>query len=223
MTGRVLIASPVRANSPVVFREMNTAVVEKLTYPNFTRLVWPNVQAAGLGKYRPNATARNELIDQFLEPEFEWVLWMDIDIIQAPKNLIEALMSESLEHATDIGPAITAPMVWMERVKDGPVSIENGGWFYDTGGFQDEAGEFADFRDGVAGSGRTVEMQSVGCVYLVPAELYRQGLRYRPTGHEVEHLSFCHAAKAQGARVIAVRELNVTHAYLPKYGEAWHS
>jgi GT2 family glycosyltransferase len=223
VTELVLIASPVRMSSPAVFQEMSAAVVAGLTYPDFTRVVWPNVQPAGFGKYWPNAAARNELIDRFLEPEHAYVLWLDIDVIQTPPDLIERLIEESRKHATVAGRAIVAPMVWMERVQDGPVSIENGGWFYDTGGFQDAHGEYANFYRGVDGSGRTAEMRSVGTCYLVPAALYRLGLRYRPTGHEVEHLSFCETARAEGTRVIAVRELNVTHAYLPKYGENWHS
>jgi hypothetical protein len=101
------------------------------------------------------------------------------------------------------------------------VSIPNGGWFYDTGGFVDLAGQYADFVHGIGGQEDEVEMQSVGCVYLAPAELYRQGCRYAPVGNEVEHLSFMRQARALGTRVLATRKLNVTHAYLPKYGEAW--
>ena len=105
-----------------------------------------------------------------------------------------------------------------------PPTVPVGGWFYDTGGFQKPDGTFADFEHGIDGEGDEIEMASVGCVYLAPAELYREhGLRYRPEGGEVEHLSFMREARKAGTRVWATRKVNVVHAYLPKWGEQWHS
>lgn len=219
----VLIATPIRATTPARISELHEAYIKRLTYADVERVVWPNSIAPTPGiKYQPNATARNEFIERFLKPEHDWVLWMDADIIDGPDDLIERLMKVSLRYGEGVEAAIAAPMVWMERIADGPIGIQNGGWFYDTGGFVDVEGSFADFRHGVAGSSDYVDMLSVGCVYIVPADLYRQGLRYRPVGDEVEHLSFCRVATMRGTRIIAVRPLNVIHAYLPRYGESWH-
>lgn len=219
MSDFVLIATPARKTTPEELLEMNAQVVTAFTYPDFDRVVWPNEQTWSPKKYEPNARARNEFIDLFLRPWHDWVLWMDADIIDAPRDLLERLIAISEER----NGAIVAPMVWMERIKDGPVALDTGGWFYDTGGFVDFHGQYADFHRGVAGNGYLAQMRSVGTCYLVPSVLYRRGLRYRPEGNEVEHLSFCRAAAEAGTEIYAARTLNVTHAYLPKYGEAWHS
>ena len=219
MSELVLIATPARKTTPEQLLEMNGQVVADFTYPDFHRRVWLNEQPWHPNKYEPNARARNQFIERFLGRDYDYVLWMDADIIDAPRDLIERLIAISEER----NGAIVAPMVWMERVKDGPVSLDTGGWFYDTGGFIDVDGHYANFHSGVAGNGYLAQMRSVGTCYLVPAVLYRRGLRYRPEGSEVEHLSFCRAAAEAGTEIYAARTLNVTHAYLPKYGEAWHS
>lgn len=219
MSEMVLVATPARRNTPRVLLDRIEELVHGLTYPMVEWRLHLNEQPATGGKYVPNALARNEVADRYVKDYHDWVLWLDADIIEAPADLIEQLMAISMEYNR----AITAPMVWTERVKDGPVSIENGGWFYDTGGFIGLDGKQADFYTGPAGPGRIVPQRSVGCVYLVPGRLYRQGLRYQPRGNEVEHRSFCEQARAAGTAVLACRDISVRHAYLPKYGEAWHS
>ena len=214
----LLIATPARLGTPRKLLERCGEVVHGLRWAGQVEWrLYLNEQARGGGKYQPNAAARNQLIERYLRPWHEWVLWLDVDIIEAPGNLVEVLMGVAGEHDA------AAPMVWVERVGEGEPSIPVGGWFYDTGGFQLLDGSFADFGAGVRGAGDVVEMASVGCVYLAPAALYRMGARYRPVGDEVEHLSFFRAARELGARVWATRKANVIHAYLPKWGEQWHS
>lgn len=226
----ILVATPARLSTPKALVERCGAVVRGLRYPSpWEWRLYLNEQPASAEKYRPNATARNELIERFLRPWHEWVLWFDVDIIEAPENLVQQLVEIATRRGRESGrPQIVAPMVWVERVGEGAPSIPVGGWFYDTGGFQRMDGKFADFVHGVggqesAGEGDEVEMLSVGCVYLAPAQLYRQGLRYRPSGGEVEHLSFMREARELGAQVWSTRKVNVLHAYLPKWGEQWHS
>ena len=217
----MLIATPARATTPRPLIERCGQLVNSFSGAGVREWrLYLNEQPQSGEKYQPNANARNELIERYLRPEHEWVLWFDADIIEAPANLIEVLMEASLRH----GGGVVAPMVWVERVGEGRPSIPVGGWFYDTGGFQKMDGSFADFEHGVdTGDGDEVEMRSVGCVYLAPAALYRMGLRYRPQNGEVEHLSFFRAARQAGTTVWATRKANVTHAYLPKWGEQWHS
>lgn len=218
MSGTVLIATPARMSTPEQLLARAQELASRLTYRGgMERALHLNEQGPGPEKFAPNARARNGLIGRYLKAWHQWVLWIDADIIEYPADLIEQLMGISRRN----GRAIVAPMVWMERVREGEVSIPNGGWFYDTGGFVDAEGRYADFAAGVDGPEDEIEMQSVGCVYLAPAELYRQGCRYAPVGNEVEHLSFMRQARELGTRVLATRRVNVTHAYLPKYGEAW--
>lgn len=216
----VLVATPARLTTPRELAQRHEQLVHSLTYAGGMewRLFY-NEQAASFERYEPNATARNMLLERYLRDWHEWVFWLDVDIIELPDDIIQRLITISEAHDG----AIVAPLVWMERIHEGPPTFQNGGWFYDTGGFIDANGDHADFEHGIAGNGQVVEMQSVGCVYVVPAWLYRRGLRYRPERGQVEHVSFCKAARELGTKVLATREISVTHAYLPKYGERWHS
>lgn len=220
MSGTVLLAVPARKATAKKLIERHTALVQTLVYPGIEWRLYLNEQMPMRERYGPNAVARNEMIELYLKDHHDWVLWLDVDIVEAPWNLVQRLVHIAATHA----PAIVAPMVYVEWVRKTNVpSFENGGWFYDTGGFQTLDGTFADASRGVPGNGELVEMNSVGCVYLVPADVYRQGARYRPrTATEVEHLSFCDQARRLGTRVLATRELEVRHAYLPMYGERWH-
>lgn len=224
----ILIATPARLSTPRALLSMNQRVAHSFaSTADYECQLYLNEQPFSTRKYEPNARARNELIERFLRPWHEYVLWLDVDIIHAPENLVEVLLGVIERRGN--GNAIAAPMVWVERVGEGAASIPVGGWFYDTGGFQQMDGKFADFEKGIAGDGDEVEMLSVGCVYLAPAHLYRPGpdgrpgLRYRPEGGEVEHLSFMRDARAAGTSVWSTRRANVIHAYLPKWGEGWHS
>jgi GT2 family glycosyltransferase len=219
MAPLVLIAQPIRKGTPDALLARNDAVVAALTYPDFERIAWVNEQAAVPGKkFGPNATARNQFVERYLDDAHDYVLWFDADIIEAPAGLVEGLLDLSERR----GGAIAAPMTWVERIREGQACLTNGGWFYDTGGFRDALGRSPDVERGVLGTEPEPEMQSVGCVYLVPAWLYREGCKYEPIWDEVEHISFCRQATAKGVRVAATRHLNVTHAYLPKWGEEWH-
>lgn len=219
----VLIATPARLSTPRVLVGRVQGLVHSQEWQG--SLEWRlhfNEQPGSERHYEPNARARNEVIERYLKPWHEWVVWVDVDIVEMPTNLIKTLVATSELWRQGKWAAVVAPMVWMERVKPGPVGFENGGWFYDTGGFIDDAGQHADFHRGVLDEGQDVLMQSVGTVYIAPADLYRAGLRYEVRGDEVEHVGFCRAARALGANVVATRRAEVVHAYLPKYGEEWH-
>lgn len=219
----ILIATPARLSTPRVLLGRVEQLVHSLEWNG--SMEWRlhfNEQMGSERHYEPNARARNDFIDRYLKPWHEWVLWVDADIVQMPTNLVKVLVEKSELWRMGAWPAVVAPLVWMERVKAGPVGFDNGGWFYDTGGFVGDDGRHADFYQGPLDEGEDVVMQSVGCVYLAPAELYRKGLRYQVEGQEVEHVGFCRRARGLGATVIATRKVEVQHAYLPKYGEKWH-
>jgi GT2 family glycosyltransferase len=219
VSGTVLLAVPARKTTPESLLERHAALVQTLVYPGVEWRLYLNEQMPMRERYGPNAVARNELIERYLKDHHDWVMWLDVDIVEAPWNLIQRLVHIAKQNE----PAIVAPMVYVEMVRPGKIGFENGGWFYDTGGFQTIDGRFADASEGVPGNSKLVEMRSVGCVYLAPADVYRQGARYRPrTATEVEHLSFCEQARQLGTRVLATREIEVRHAYLPNYGERWH-
>jgi len=225
----ILIATPARLSTPRVLLNRIEGLVHSLAWSG--SMEWRlhfNEQPRGVWHYEANARARNEVLDRYLKPWHEWVLWVDVDVVEMPTNLVATLVETSTLWRAGAWPAIVAPMVWMERVGPGPAGFQNGGWFYDTGGFIDDEGRNADFHRGPLDEGQDVVMQSVGTVYLAPAELYRvgpdgrPGLRYEVQGDEVEHVGFMRRARGLGANVVATRRAEVVHAYLPKYGEEWH-
>lgn len=158
-------------------------------------------------KYGPHATARNAMIDAFLRPEHRWVLWVDIDLIAYPATFaIEAMARNPL--------GITGCIPLLDHLNRR---------LYDIGGFLD--------WDGSPGRpdhpwfdqpGPAYDLQSVGCLYLIPAWLYRApvGLRYRPDGpvYGVEHPSVCQGALRHGVKIRAYDDLTAVHAWLPDYG-----
>jgi hypothetical protein len=201
----VLIAQPVREGTPVKLLERASDLVNLLTWPDFECFQWINKPIDVPQKYGAHAHARNSFIELFLDDDHDYVLWIDVDLTDIPRDLVEQLVKASKKNRG----AIVAPMAWDER-----------GRFYDLGGFV-KSGQWADPLMGVPGDEPIVEMESVGCCYLVPAWLYREGLRYTPEGDEIEHVSFCRAARER-VKVLALRDVCVFHAYLPNYGERVH-
>lgn len=210
----VLLAQPHRRNENAALMARNADVVRGLSYQDVDWVRWPNDSEGG-GKYGPHARARNDFIQQYLQDDHEWVLWLDVDIVNAPTFLVETLIAVATARR-----AIVAPMVWVERIGGSVADTASGGWFYDIGGFL-KNGTGPDLWRGVPGREAIVEMDSVGCCYIAPAQLYRDGLTY-PGGAEVEHVGFCREARKRGVPVLALRDLNIEHAYLPAWGEGWH-
>jgi FkbM family methyltransferase len=61
------------------------------------------------------------------------------------------------------------------------------------------------------------DMDSVGCVYLIPAAVYRSGARYIATDGYTEHYAVCQHARAEGRRVGCLVTHTAAHAYLDEY------
>jgi hypothetical protein len=163
-------------------------------------------------RYASNAMARNRLIATHLRPHHTHVLWLDVDLVTIPADLIQSLAEISEVDAV-------APHVYVEKFDySREPSFHNGGWFYDTGGFVKD-GQTRDMWDHKLHG--LQEMDSVGCCYLIPASAYRCGCVYDPAGNEVEHLSFFRQARSMGIRAWSTDSVTVEHAYLPKYGVDW--
>jgi hypothetical protein len=210
----VLVATPARPATQKVFLTNSASHYAALTHQRKERaLLQDAIQVTPGHACGRHAAARNLLIERFLKPEHTHVLWLDVDLVIVPEDLIEKLAAITTEN-------IVAPHPYVETLnpRKGP-SFHNGGWFYDTGAFV-QGGVGRDmWKPGLPG---LQQMDSVGCCYLVPAETYRQGCRYDPVGNEIEHLSFCRQARGLGYTIWATEDVTVEHAYLPKYGEDWH-
>lgn len=179
--------------------------------------------------YMKHATVRNYMLDRYLRPEHTQVLWIDSDLVEYPADLPSKLYHASLwwdcerrdwrYYRDDNHPInITAPL---------PLLSPTSGWpnrFYDIGGFIEHGSRARMFPPWFDQQGDVIELDSVGCCYLAPAALYRDGVRYRspPTDYYVEHWSVMQEAKRRGYRVVALTTVHVLHAWLPDYGMEAH-
>ena len=105
------------------------------------------------------AKSRNHLLFHALDDE-DWVLWLDVDVIEYPPDLIERLLATGKE--------IVQPHC----------VLDYGGPTFDCNGWRDQGRlHLDDLRD----EGELVELDAVGgTVLLVRADLHRDGLVFPP-------------------------------------------
>jgi hypothetical protein len=105
------------------------------------------------------ARARNNLLLRALDDE-DWVLWLDVDVIDYPDDIIERLLAYEL------------PILHPHCV------VDAGGRSFDLNAW---AGPDAKPMDTMRGSGQPVRLDAVGgTMLLVKADLHRDGLVFPP-------------------------------------------
>lgn len=115
---------------------------------------------------------RQAMIDRHLRDE-QWVFWVDADLVEYPAELIHELI-----YRAEGG--IAAPLVIMEGDPDEPAFPAGfgPGRFYDIAGFI-EQGRWTRFTQPFFDQrGPVYQLDSVGCCYLVNADLYRRGAKH---------------------------------------------
>jgi len=101
------------------------------------------------------AKSRNHLLFHALDDE-DWVLWLDVDVIEYPPDLLERLLAT--------GKDIVQPHC----------VLDHGGPTFDQNGWRDQGRLHL---DDLRGQGEVVELDAVGAtVLLVRADLHRDGL-----------------------------------------------
>lgn len=112
------------------------------------------------------ARSRNHLLFHALEDEV-WVLWLDVDVIAYPVNIIERLL------ATD------------RRIVQPHCVLDYGGPTFDQNGWRDRGRlHLDDLRD----EGEIVPLDAVGAtMLLVHADLHRDGLIFPPVPYGAGH------------------------------------
>lgn len=210
MTPRILVCTPYRA-------ETHPRLLAKwIAHEQQLSLIWPGItprlspdtvgSLPGDGAYAAHARARNALLDSIDLGAYDYLYWVDIDLIGWPEGLI----AWALEHNPD---GVTAPAVVLHRYQDR---------FYDTWGFLEQGKPARLYRPWFDQAGPVVDLTSVGSCYLIPAGVYRDGARYQHTPLATEHASVMRFCRDQGRRVCANLALRAVHAYLPEFGEALH-
>ncbi|MGB8644035.1 MAG: hypothetical protein WCF84_02270 [Anaerolineae bacterium] len=207
----VLVATPYRVGTDVRLLERAAQLYAQLTFPQKTRALYPNSYGYSVD-YATNAQARNDLLAQCLPEEVTHVLWVDVDLVDYPADLIERL-TETAD--------VAAPLVMLDKANR----------YYDIGAFIQD-GQRASMWPPYFDTAR--ELDSVGTCYLIPAEVYRPhmdargywqpaGARYQADDWRTEHWNVMQAARAMGLAIRCNPAVTAWHAYLPDYGMRWQT
>lgn len=148
------------------------------------------------------APIRQRMIDQYLKPEHSHVLWIDADVIDYSPMLPRELLY------TTGGTTITAPRVLLENF---------GERWYDTAGFVEEGHWCNLYPPYFAQTSKTVKLDSVGCVVMIPADVYRRGAKHINMDGFTDWLAICAFAKTIGIDSVCDQTQTVWHADLRKY------
>lgn len=151
------------------------------------------------------ANARNKLLYNYMDSWYDFVVWLDADIVQFPSNLPKLLCEEG---------RIVAPRI----------IIEDTALYYDTFTHLPlNADKVSPNPPYFNSNADYIPMRCVGGCYSVPAWLYRDaGLQYTPSNEPgMEHLEFMRHARHNGIEIVVNQAITVKHANLPKYGIAF--
>lgn len=216
----ILVLQPIRPTNPPALRARADALLARLpaANPGMTFAVCQDDRAVEIpphpSQYMRHATIRNFMLDTSLTPDHDAVLWIDSDLIAYPADL------PTLLHNANPG-GITAPLALLDRFANR---------FYDIGGFVERGHSARLSAPWFDQTGDLIDLDSVGCCYLIPADVYRAGVRYHPpprdawqaddgrVEYRVEHNSVMAAARAMGYRVCCLTTARAIHAWLPDYG-----
>lgn len=229
-TDSVLALVPVKPGSSDATLDRARALLARTLARLPHRIVFDDRGAAPargthLARQAPLAAIRQAMIDTHLRAE-RWVFWADLDLIDYPADLVSNLIRRAAG-------GIAAPLVLIAPPPDRPAPLA----FFDLAGFV-EKGRWASrpppfFRQ----RGPVYRLDSVGCCYLISADLYRAGARHEPDPHTAariasgqpfppdatlqnpagqpfaytEHYSVCAFARRHGRPVQAFADLTAFH------------
>jgi len=211
----VLIAMPVNRDLHPALKRSSRAIADAIpaANPEHTfELAWlENGGGAHTGydqeRYATIADARNALLGRYLTDDHNYVLWIDADLVRLDLDFPSA----AIAHNPD---GVTGLVVYWDKQRP---------HFYDVGGYA-QNGEWArTYPPYWRNLGFPItDLDSVGCCYMIPADVYRAGARYATTEGFTEHLVVCQHAASEGRRVGCLMTHSAAHAYLADYSiQAW--
>lgn len=209
---RVLLTTPYRPTTPAPlvanWREQASALIRRAAHLHITAYLHEDTAPppALFGRFSAHAQARNAVLDRVDLQAYDYIYWCDIDILRWPVGLLSFALAANPDGVT--GCAVTLD--------------HQPSRFYDIWGFLEDGKPARLQPPWFDQQDRVIALESVGCCYVVPAVLYRDGARYADTPGATEHLSVCQAARSEGRSVIANMGIRAVHAWLPDYGEAVH-
>lgn len=160
-------------------------------------------------RYPRLSMLRNLLIDESLGDE-DYVLMIDSDIVDIPKDLIQKLLN--------IRADISAPMVFIEDFNEFEDTF-----FYDSLAFLKDGIQFDHLYPYIPTydvlPSTLVDVDSVGTCYLCKAAMFTNGsVKYIGTESLSEQVGFCQLARENGYTVRVDPTVSVLHVNFEKYG-----
>lgn len=156
----------------------------------------------GLDRITNLCDVRQGMVNDYLRPDHTHVLMLDADAEYTPKT-VTGLIRTSKDD-------IVAPAVMLGGTDS----------WYDTWGFIDQSGTFVNLKPPYFNYPKpVVPMSCVGTMYLMPADLFREGARYEPIKGFVDHMSICMFARKTGRKVLCNTGVVIQHPRLDDFGE----
>jgi len=209
---KVLVPQLISPKGAWFFWKQNAEnIFNNLTFKNKHRAIYDGYIEGNEHRYSKLIRLRNKIIEENLTDDYTHVFWMDSDIVEYPFDIIEKLLSISTTE-------VVAPYVYIE---------DNDWWpwkrFYDIDGFIDSNGIKFDFKSPYNKSNGDVktEVNSVGTCFITPAHLHRK-ISYDINDKRLDHVPFFEKVRGLGHRIIVEPNIEIRHAFLPKYGENFH-
>ncbi len=169
----VLVLIPVKPGTATSVVDHARALAERAlkSLPAQSRIVFDERGKAASRNEHPwriaaLAAIRQAMVECHLRDE-RWVFWADLDLVDYPAELIATLIRRAEG-------GISAPMVFMADA----AAPTGGPLFFDIAGFVED-GRWANAQPPYFQQpGPVYALDSVGCCYLIPADLYRRGARH---------------------------------------------
>ena len=213
-----------RPNGPEAWVKNAERIANELSYEDKEVVVYDEAVSSFQGPWAAESNARNNAIDKHLKDDHTHVFWIDTDIVEFDKDIIQKLLSLTDQH-------VVAPYVFIEENETWPFKR-----FYDISCFVDLDGKCFDYKQPYNSlpDEDLQSVSSVGTCFLMPADIYREhqfggigvgeplvagpGLRYDPYHQKNEHIPFFEKARKIGYKIYVTPKVEIRHAFLPKYG-----
>lgn len=167
------------------------------------------------------ARARNLLLTKVDYKAYDYILWIDADVVDYPADMPSKLIAGNPE-------GISAPSVlvedWQNVFYDWAAFIYKGKSHIEPTNRNRIEGRninpYSHWNNGEIGD--VIDMDCVGTITMVPTWIYATGVAYTNHPAFTDHYPLCKVCTDTGKRVTCDRSIIAYHANLPKYGEAFH-
>jgi len=215
---KVLVPLLLRPDGPEAWVKNAEKIKNTLTFENKDVVIFDEEVPSYQSKFAAESNARNAVIDKHLKDEHTHVFWIDTDVVEFDAQIIEKLAT-----LINLERDVVAPYVFLEDNDTWPFKR-----FYDISCFIDSSGDNFDYKepynpwmevDHRLGTEQALHpCNCVGTCFLMPASIYKMGVRYDPLDERNEHIPFFEEVKERGFAVWATALVEIRHAFLPKYG-----